>query len=104
MIRSTRSERQLAWTVRLAVLNTLVVLGILALFYATDHKPLAIRLMRAVNPMSSILPWLTENMRPTAFTVRLYDFLVVLVIAIQGSAVGSIVDLIRWLRRRRLTD
>ena len=104
MILSTRSERPLAWTVRLAVLNTLVVLGILALFYATDQKPLAIRLMRAVNPMSSILPWLTENMRPTAFTVRLYDFLVVLVIAIQGSAVGSIVDLIRWLRRRRLTD
>jgi hypothetical protein len=54
--------------------------------------------------MSSILPRLTQNMRPTAFTVRLYDFLVVLVIAIQGSAVGSIVDLIRWLRRRRLTD
>jgi len=62
----------------LTVLSTLVMLGILALFYATDHKPLAMRLMRAVNPMSSILPWVTQNMRPTAFTVRLYDFFVVL--------------------------
>ena len=80
------------------------MLGILALFYATDHKPLAMRLMRALNPMSSILPWLTQNMRPTAFTVRLYDFFVVLVMAIQGSAVGSIVDLIRWFRQQRLAE
>lgn len=62
------------------------------------------RLMRAVNPMSSILPWLTQNMRPTAFTARLYDFFVVLAMTIQGSAVGSIVDLIRWLRRRMLAE
>ena len=40
------------------------MLGILVLFYATHHKPLAMRLMRAVNPMSSILPWATQNMRP----------------------------------------
>ena len=80
------------------------MLGILALFYATDHKPLAMRLMRAVNPMSSILPWVTQNMRPTAFTVRLYDFFVVLVMAIQGCAVGSIIDLIRWFRRRKLAE
>ena len=88
----------------MAVLSTLVMLGILALFYATDHKPLAMRLMRALNPMSSILPWLTQNMRPTAFTVRLYDFFVVLVMAIQGSVVGSIVDLIRWFRQQRLAE
>ena len=88
----------------MTVLSTLVMLGILALFYATDHKPLAMRLMRAVNPMSSILPWVTQNMRPTAFTVRLYDFFVVLVMAIQGCAVGSIIDLIRWFRRRKLAE
>ncbi len=77
------------------------MVGILALFYATDHKPLALRLMRAVNPMSSILPWATQNMRLTTFTVRFYDFLVVAVMAIQGCVLGCIVDLIRWLRRAR---
>jgi hypothetical protein len=42
------------------------------------------------------------NMRPTALTVRLYDFFVVLAMAIQSCAIGLIVDLIRWVRRRNL--
>jgi len=84
-------ERPFAWRVGLAVLNSLIMIGILAFFYGTDHKGLAIRLMRTVNP---------QNMRPTALTVRLYDFFVVLAMAIQGCAIGLIVDLIRWVRRQ----
>ena len=86
----------------MGVLNSLIMIGILAFFYGTDHKSLAMRLMRTVNPLSSLLPWMTQNMRPTAFTVRLYDFFVVLAMAIQGCATGLIVDLIRWVRRRNL--
>jgi hypothetical protein len=92
--------RPVVWTVRLVILNVLVIVAILALFYATDHKPLAMRLMRTVNPLSSLLPWMTQNMRPSLLTVRLYDFLVALTMAIQGCVVGSTIDLIRWLRRR----
>ncbi len=80
------------------------MLGILALFYATDYKPVVMRLMRAVNPMSSILPWVTQNMRPNAFNARIYDFLVVMVMAIQGCALGFIIDLIQWFGRRRLPN
>jgi len=76
--------------------------GILVLFYGTGQKALAMRLMRDVNPMSSMLPWATQNMRPTAFTVRFYDFLVVIVMAVQGFAVGSVIDLIRWFRSREV--
>jgi hypothetical protein len=75
------------------------MVGILALFYFTADKALALRLMRVVNPISSILPWATQNMRLTAFTVRFYDFLVVVVMAIQGCVLGCMIDLIRWLRR-----
>jgi hypothetical protein len=95
-------EQPFAWTLRLLALNSLIMIGILSLFYATDHKGLAMRLMRTVNPLCSLLPRITENMRPTALTVRFYDFLVVLVMAIPGCAIGSIIDLIRWLRRRKL--
>jgi hypothetical protein len=97
-------ERPFAWSVRLAVLNSLIMIGILAFFYGTDHKGLAMRLMRTVNPLSSLLPWMTQNMRPTALTVRLYDFFVVLGMAIQGCAIGLIVDLILWVRRRNLAE
>ena len=38
-------DQPLAWTVRLTVLSALAMLGILALFYATEQKPLAMRLM-----------------------------------------------------------
>jgi len=78
------------------------MLGILALFYGTDHKPLAMRLMRSVNPLSSLLPWMTQNMRLTMVNARLYDFLVVFLIAIQGFVVGSLIDSVRWLRRRKI--
>jgi len=70
-------------------------------FLRDRHKPLAMRLMRTVNPLSSFLPWMTQNMRPTALTARLYDFFVVLVMAIQGCVFGSTIDLIRFLRRRK---
>jgi|SRR5882762_4188243 hypothetical protein len=99
-----RNDRPVRWTGRLTVLSVVLMFGILALFYATDQKPLAMRLMRVLNPISSILPWVTQNMRPTAFTVRLYDFLVVVAMAIQGCLVGSIVDFIRWFRRRGLPN
>jgi hypothetical protein len=76
------------------------MLGILVRSYTTDHKHLAMRLMRAVNPMNSILPWATQNMRPNPFTIRLYDLLVAVTMAIQGCVVGSVIDLARWLKRR----
>jgi hypothetical protein len=103
MKRSRRepSGRPIGWTIGLTVLGTLAMAGILTLFYATEHKSLAMRLMRAINPMSSMLPWVTQNMRPNVFTVRLYDFLVLLAMAIQSCALGLIVDLVRWFRRRR---
>jgi hypothetical protein len=62
------------------------MLGTLVLFYTTDHQPLAMRLTRAVNPMSSILPWATKNMRPNPFTIRLYDFLVVMTMAFRAAS------------------
>jgi hypothetical protein len=93
------SASRAKWTILLTILSTAVMLGILALFYATDHKPLAMRLMRAVNPTSSILPWLTQGMRPTLLTVRLYDFLVVFAMAFQGFLMGAAIDVIRWVRR-----
>ena len=34
------------------------------------------------------------------FTIRLYDLLVVVTMAIQGCVVGSVIDLARWLKRR----
>ena len=97
------NDRPLKWTVRLTVLSALVMVGILTLFYATEHKPLAMRFMRAANPMSAVLPWLTQNMRLTVFSARVYDFLVVVVMAFQGCIVGCTVDLIRWFRRRQST-
>jgi len=84
------------------VLNVLIMVGILALFYATDQKPLAMRLMRTLNPLSSLLPWITQGMRLNYVTVRLYDFLAVLTMAIQGFAIGSLIDLARWLRQRKI--
>lgn len=87
------------WTILTTTLSTVVMLGILVLFYATDHKPLAMRLMRAANPMSSILPWLTQNLRLNRFTVRLYDFLVVFAMAFQGFLIGVVIDVVRWARR-----
>ena len=84
------------------MLNVLIMVGILALFYATDQKPLAMRLMRTLNPLSSLLPWITQGMRLNYVTVRLYDFLAVLTMAIQGFAIGSLIDLARWLRQRKI--
>ena len=78
--------------------------GILVLFYGTDRKPLAMRLMRAVNPASSILPWLTQGMRPSLLTVRLYDFFVVLAMALQGFLIGAVIDVVRWARRPDRSD
>jgi len=98
----TTNGRPIAWTVRLVVLNVLIMVGILALFYATDQKPLAMRLMRTLNPLSSLLPWITQGMRLNYVTVRLYDFLAVLTMAIQGFAIGSLIDLARWLRQRKI--
>jgi len=69
------------------------------LSYATDNKPLAMRLMRAVNPLSLLLPRLTEGMPLNMFSARVYDFLVVAAMAFQGCAVGATIDLIRRLRR-----
>jgi hypothetical protein len=93
-------DRPLTWTIRVTVLSSFVMLGILALFYATDEKPLAMRLMRAVNPLSLLLPRLTEGMPLSMFSARVYDFLVVAAMAFQGCAVGAIIDFIRRLRRR----
>lgn len=98
----TTNGRPIGWTVRLVVLNVLIMVGILALFYATDQKPLAMRLMRTLNPLSSLLPWITQGMRLNYVTVRLYDFLAVLTMAIQGFAIGSLIDLARWLRQRKI--
>ncbi len=80
------------------------MLGILALFYATDQKPLAMRLMRTMNPLSSLLPWITEGMRLNFLTVRFYDFLTVLIMAIQGFILGSLIDLARCRRRQKITE
>ncbi len=83
----------------LTALSVLMMIGILAIFYGTDHKALAMRLMRTVNPLSSILPWLTQNMRLNVFSARLYDFLVLVMATLQGLVLGSLIDFIRWLRR-----
>jgi hypothetical protein len=93
------SASRAKWTILFTILSTAVMLGILALFYVTDNKPLAMRLMRAVNPASSILPWLTQGMRPTLLTVRLYDFLVVFAMTFQGFLIGAAIDIFRWVRR-----
>ena len=87
------------WTILFTILSTAVMLGILALFYATDQKPLAMSLMRTVSPASSILSWLMQGMPLTKFTARLYDFLVVLAMAFQGFLIGAAIDIIRWVRR-----
>ena len=79
------------------------MMAILALFYATDDKPLAMLLMRTVNPLSSALPWFTHGMRLSVLNARLYDVLVVLVAAFQGFVVGSIVDAVSWFRRRQVS-
>jgi hypothetical protein len=34
-----RNKGRFLWTTRLVVLSALIMMGILALFYATDHKP-----------------------------------------------------------------
>src|SRR5215467_2175257 len=91
---------RIRWTIPSTILSTAVMLGILALFYATNQKPLAMRLMRAVNPTSAILPWLTQGMRLTLTAARIYDFLVVVAMAFQGLLVGAVIDVIRWARRR----
>jgi hypothetical protein len=88
------------WIIVLTTLSTFIMIGILAIFYATDHKPLAMRLMRTVNPGSAILPWLTQNMRLNVLTARMYDFLVVVMATLQGLVLGSLIDFFRWLRRR----
>jgi hypothetical protein len=77
------------------------MLGILALFYSTDEKPLAIRLMRVVSPLSLLLPRLTEGMPLNRFSARIYDFLLLVAMAFQGCAVGAIIDLIRRFQRAR---
>ena len=78
------------------------MLGILALFYATDQKPLAMSLMRAVNPIAGVLPWLTQSMRFNALNVRLYDLMVVTAMAIQCCAIGFAIDMVTWIRRARI--
>jgi len=83
------------------VAHVLTVMGILALFYGTDHKPIAMRLLRACDPASSLLPWITQGMRPTRLTVRLYDSLVVFAMAIQGCVIGLAIDGMRRLFRRQ---
>jgi hypothetical protein len=98
----SRNKGRFRWTVRLVVLSALIITGNLALFYATDHKALAMRLMREVNPLSSILPWATQNMRLNAFNVRVYDFLMLAMMVVQGFVLGSTIDLIRWFRGRRV--
>ena len=92
---------RLKWTILFTILSTAVMLGILALFYATNQKPFAMRLMRAVNPTSAILPWLTQGMRLTFTAARIYDFLVVVAMAFQGFLVGAVIDIVRWLRLSR---
>ena len=65
-------------------------------------QALAMRLMGEVNPLSSILPWATQNMRPNAFAIRFYDFLVVATMVVQGFVLGSTIDLIRLFWQRRV--
>ena len=86
------------WTVRLTITSTLIGIGVLGLFYGTDEKALAMQLIRALNPASSMLPHLTSTMRPTPFHVRVYDRLVVTAMAVQGYVLGLVIDMIRWFR------
>ena len=92
---------QCKWGTVVTVASTFVMLAILGLFYGTEHKPLALRLIRTVDPLSLVLPWLTQGMRLNLLNVRLHDLLVLMTMAIQGFAIGSVVDLILWLRRRK---
>lgn len=88
------------WTFRLLILGAIVAIGILTLFYVTDHKPFATSLLRNSLPLTSVLPWLTQGMRLTMFNARLFDFFIVLTSAFQGLILGAAIDVTRWLRRR----
>jgi hypothetical protein len=92
--------RPLVWTFRLLILGAIVAIGILTLFYVTDHKPFATSLLRNSLPLTSVLPWLTQGMRLTMFNARLFDFFIVLTSAFQGLILGAAIDVTRWLRRR----
>jgi hypothetical protein len=73
------------------------MVGLLAMFYGTGKKSLAISFMR-INPSFAILQWLTQNVRMMFRTARLYDFNLVVIMGAQGCVIGGTIDLIRWLR------
>jgi hypothetical protein len=68
----------------MTVLSGVVMVAILLLFYYTDNKGLALRLMRAVNPLSESLSSFTQNMM---VSVRMYDILIVAVMTVQGFVI-----------------
>ena len=69
-------------------------------FYAAHQKDLTMRIIADVNPLSGVLPRLTENWRPNATNVRLYDGLVVLSGAVEGLLIGFGIDIVRAFQRR----
>ena len=90
------------WSIRLTLVSAVAMAALVAFFYAADDKTETMRVVRALNPATAtVLPRLTENIHPTRLIVRIYDFLVVLTMAVQGFVLGAIVDAVRYWRHRR---
>lgn len=91
--------REAKWTMWLTVAGAVLMLALVAWFYAADHKESALRVILVVSPATKMLPRLTENWHLNTVNVRLYDGLVVLTASIEGFAIGAAIDIIRFLRR-----
>jgi hypothetical protein len=77
-----------------------LMFALVVCFYAADRKDLTLRIIAEVNPLSGILPRLTEGWRRNAANVRLYDGLVVLSGAVEGALIGFGIDIIRAFQHR----
>jgi hypothetical protein len=70
-----------------------LMFALVVCFYAVDQEDLTLRMIAEVNPLSRVLPRLTEGWRHNATNVRLYDGLVVLSGAVEGLLIGLSIDL-----------
>jgi hypothetical protein len=71
--------------------------ALIAYFYAGDQKSWALQIIALLNPLSRLLPRLTENWRLNTANVRLYDGLVILSGAAEGLFIGATIDILRRL-------
>jgi hypothetical protein len=92
--------REAKCTMRFALGGAVLTFALIVYFYAGDQKGWTMQMIALVNPLSRVLPRLTENWQLNAANVRLYDGLVILSGAAEGLLIGASIDILRtsWHR------